>query len=143
MGDVVSTVKQEENDAAAIGLVKQEILAHLVALDESGDGKISHDELEQVIRTPHSKALFRRLKINFPFFVELQKGAFGSKPIPIKDVLELMVMSRGDNVVTVESMAGALVTITNELVGVKTALEEDLARIEARLSRSSQFHHST
>merc|ERR1719487_3226091 len=52
--DVVSTVKAEEQAATAIGLLKQELLASLLKCDD-GDGKISEEELLELIHAPHSK----------------------------------------------------------------------------------------
>merc|ERR1719162_2672284 len=97
--DVVSTVKAEETEANAIGLLKQELLADLTECDD-GDGKISQKELHAVMDAPRSRAILRRLKINYPFLKELQKGMY-TKPdmqVPVKDILELMVLCRGDNV---------------------------------------------
>jgi len=136
--DVVSTVKQEESSAAAIGLMKQEILHELRDCDESGDGKISQSELARVMRKPRSRALLRRLRINYSFFLELQKGVYkkSHEPVPIQAILELMVLSRGDNVATVESMSGALVTIINELSSVRQILASDISSLENHLTYS-------
>jgi len=135
--DVVSTVKQEESSAAAIGLMKQEILKHLNDCDTSGDGKISQMELARVMHKPRSKALLRKLRINYSFFLELSKGVFSKhhEPVAIQDVLELLVLSRGDNVATVESMSGALVTIINELVSVRTILRNDINTLEVTMTK--------
>jgi len=134
--DVVSTVKAEEQSATAIGLLKQELLASLAACDD-GDGKISKQELMGLVHAPKSKALFRRLKVNHAFLVELLTELY-RKPgmqIPIQDVLELMVQCRGENVSTVETMSGALVRIINELGSVKNILEKDLGKLEKHLER--------
>merc|ERR550537_807873 len=61
--DVVSRVGQEQRDATAIGLVKQELLADLVACDD-GDGKISQEELLNLMNKSTSKALMKKLNIN-------------------------------------------------------------------------------
>jgi len=54
-------------------------------------------------------------------------------PIPINDVLGWLIMARGDNVATVESMAEALVTIIKQFSMTKTAIEtETEAGREAR-----------
>jgi len=134
--DVVSTVKAEEQSATAIGLLKQELLVSLASCDD-GDGKISEAELKVVMHHPKSKALFRRLKINHAFLIELQRGLY-RKPgmqVPILDILELMVQCRGENNATVETMSGALVRIINELTTVRGVLETDLGKLENRLAR--------
>jgi len=135
--DVVSTVKAEEQSATAIGLLKQELLASLTACDD-GDGKISEDELLGLIHSPKSKALFRRLKINHAFLVQLLSGLYRRPGIsvPIQEILELMVQCRGENVSTVETMSGALVRIIRELGSVKTIIETDISKMENRLSQN-------
>merc|ERR1719353_1937778 len=49
--DVVSRVGQEQRDAAAIGLVKQELLEMIQGFDD-GDGKISQNHLMAVMKHP-------------------------------------------------------------------------------------------
>jgi len=135
--DVVSTVKAEEQSASAIGLLKQELLASLTACDD-GDGKISQEEMKGIMHAPKSKALFKRLKVNHAFLVELLSGLYkrpGSS-VPIQEILELMVQCRGENAATVETMSGALVRIINELSSVKTVIEKDIASMETRLAMS-------
>lgn len=132
--DVVSSVKAEEQDAVAIGLLKQELLNKLSELDD-GDGRISEEELQALISVPHSKALLKKMNVNHAFFVELIKSMY-SKPgmlVPITSILELMVTCRGDNVSTVETMAGALVRIISEVTHVKQILEGDMRRMEKHL----------
>lgn len=135
--EVVSEVKTEETNANAIGLMKQELLKSLKDCVDSDD-RITQAQLMKVMDAPRCRALMKRLRINYPFFLALQKGAYAkpNAPVPIKDVLELMVMSRGENVATVESMAGALVSIINELSNVKVILESDLCGLEARLANN-------
>jgi len=135
--DVVSTVKAEEQSATAIGLLKQELVETLTACDD-GDGKISQTELDGVLNCAKSKHLFKRLKINHAFLVELLRGLY-KRPglqVPIQDILELMVQCRGENVSTVETMSGALVRIINELKSVKMTLETDLNKMEENIQHN-------
>merc|ERR1740138_1869859 len=64
--DVVSRVGAEQRDATAIGLVRQEILSDLKRYD-GGDGKISQEELYQVMTNPKSRAVLKKLNINLAF----------------------------------------------------------------------------
>jgi len=132
--DVVSTVKAEEQSATAVGLLKQELLGSLVACD-NGDGKISHEELNSVMTCPHSKALLKKLNVNHAFLMELLKELYTKDgvEVPIKDILDLMVTCRGENVITVETMAGALVRIIKEVDSVREKLETDLGALENHL----------
>jgi len=132
--DVVSTVKAEEQNATAVGLLKQELLGSLMACD-NGDGKITHEELHAVIHSAHSKGLLKKLNVNHSFLVELIKELYDKpgRQVPIKEILDLMVNCRGDNVITIETMAGALVRIIKEITDVKEALERDLGSLERQL----------
>jgi len=142
--DVVSRVGSEQRDATAIGLVKQELLSDLKRFD-GGDGKISQKELRRVMNSPESKRLLRKLDINRGFLLELQKMMF-TKPgqqVTIKSVLELMIMCRGENPTTVQSMAGGLLSVIREVGEVKCILENDLTKmkesIEATVRKSVQL----
>jgi len=132
--DVVSTVKAEEQSATAVGLLKQELLSSLTDCDD-GDGKISHAELHALMTSPHSKALLKKLNVNFSFLMALMKEMY-TKPgmsVPIKDILDMMVNCRGENVITIETMAGALVRIIKEVGDVKDTLERDLGSLQKSL----------
>jgi hypothetical protein len=134
--DVVSRVGSEQRDATAIGLVKQELMADLKQFD-GGDGKISQEELLQVMSNPNSKALLKKLNINRLFLLELQKMMF-TKPgqqVSIKSALTLMVMCRGDNPTTVEAMAGGLLSVVREISDVKNSLEKNMKSLEAHMRR--------
>jgi len=135
--DVVSRVGSEQRDATAIGLVKQELRQELMEAD-GGDGKISQEELLKIMKNPHSKALMRKLNINAAFLAELQKMMF-TKPgqqVSIKQVLNLMIMCRGDNATTVESMSGAILSIITEIVEVRKILERDMGVMRQNLEDS-------
>jgi len=133
--DVVSRVGSEQRDATAIGLVKQELLVDLKEFD-GGDGKISQDELMTVMKSPSSTALLKKLNINRLFLLELQKMMFTrpGQQVTIKAILELMIMCRGDNVVTVESMAGGLLSIISELSDVRKVLENDITQLKIAMN---------
>jgi len=129
--DVVSRVGSEQRDATAIGLVKQELLEDLKEFD-GGDGKISQQELLKVMHNPKSKALLKKLNINRLFLLELQKMMF-TKPgqqVSIKACLELMVMCRGDNATTVESLAGGLLAVIGEVTTLRQVLEKDTKNLD-------------
>merc|ERR1719247_2867784 len=129
--DVVSRVGQEQRDAQAIGLVKQEILADLKQFD-GGDGKISQKELLRVMKHPQSKALMKKLNINRLFLMELQRMMFPNEhsQVTIKAVLELMILCRGDNQATVEAIAGGFCFLSQEVMEVKTKLTSQLQAIK-------------
>merc|ERR1719506_746345 len=129
--DVVSRVGQEQRDAQAIGLVKQEILADLKQFD-GGDGKISQKELLRVMKHPQSKALMKKLNINRLFLMELQRMMFPHEhsQVTIKAVLELMILCRGDNQATVEAIAGGFCFLSQEIMEVKTKLTSQLQAIK-------------
>merc|ERR1719506_2798487 len=132
--DVVSRVGQEQRDSQAIGLVKQELLEIITEAD-GGDGKISHEELGKVMKHPKSVAVLKKLNINRLFLMELQKMMFPKKTstVPIKAVLELMIMCRGDNTATVETLSGGFCFLASELGDLKTRLVDNIKILEIDL----------
>lgn len=129
--DVVARVGQEQRDANAVGLVKQELLANLKKYD-NGDGQITQEELLVVMNEPKSRAVLKKLNINRAFVLELQKMMFThvGQRVPIKAVLQLMVMCQGWNTATVESVSGGILAIIHELSALRRQLERDLEMIQ-------------
>jgi hypothetical protein len=123
--DVVSRVGQEQRDAQAVGLVKQEILGELQKF-ETGDGKIGQRQLLKVMKHPQCKALMKKLNINRLFMMELQRMMFPTErsQVPLKAILDLMILCRGDNQATVEALAGGCCFLNQELAEVKKYLVE-------------------
>merc|ERR1719446_1160193 len=96
--------------------MKQELLEDLLEFG-GDDGRISLGELFTVMNHPKSKALLKKLSINRLFLFELQKLLF-PKPdvtIPIKAVMDLMLLCRGNNKATVHALAGGFCFVAQEM----------------------------
>jgi hypothetical protein len=121
--DVVARVGQEQRDAHAIGLVKQELLQELQGFADD-DGKVSQQNLMSVMKNPQAAAVLKKLNINRIFLMELQKMMFpkADSKVPIKAILELMIMCRGDNVATVEALSGGFCFLEGVMLEVKDQL---------------------
>lgn len=132
--EVVSQVNQEQRDAAALGLVRQELLVDLNNF-AGEDGKISQAELFEVMNNPKSRALLRKLNINCAYVLELQRMMFTrpGQSVSIKTILELLVMCRGDVPTTVETMAGGLLSVIHEITTLRESFEQSLTAIEHRV----------
>jgi hypothetical protein len=117
--DVVSGVAQERKDADTIALVRQEMLADLLKFD-GGDGKVSKDEMFALVQGPKSRALMKKLNINRLFMLQMATLMYPNQNshVPIRTVLDLMVMCKGDNNATVDIIASALCYLSNE-VGIQ------------------------
>merc|ERR1712232_1071453 len=104
--EVVSEVARGEKDDNEIRLIKEHILVELMKFDDDGDGMVSKSELERVIRNPKSIAVFRSLDVNVPYLMELQKMLYPKKDarVPMKAIMELMLMCRGSLATTVKHM---------------------------------------
>jgi hypothetical protein len=152
--DVVSQVGQERRDSDTIGLVRQEILTDLLKFDQ-GDGKISKVEMMSMVEGPKSKSLMKKLNINRMFMTQMASLMYpdDDAEVPIKTVLELMIMCKGDNGATVQVIASALCFLSNELAELhhnmvfhlhmaKGSDGEDLPLIPA-LSSSSNLKKSS
>jgi hypothetical protein len=118
--DVVSGISQDQHESHDVALVRQELLGNLIAFDD-GDGKISKWELTQVMENPGSKAVLQKLKINRLFLLELQELLFpkDSTSVPIKSVLDLLLLCRGANSTKVEVFAAGILFIVNEITEMK------------------------
>jgi hypothetical protein len=130
--DVVSQVGQERRDSECIGLVRQELLGDFQKYDD-GDGKISREEFLLIVNSDNSKALLKKLNINRLFLLEVADLMFPSTTdvqVPIKTILEMMIMCRGSNTATVEIVSSALMFLSNELGaledGISTKIENEL-----------------
>jgi len=123
--DVCTRVSQEQRDAAAIGIIKQELLDMLQSFN-GGDGRVAHNELMTVMKHPRAVAVMKHLNINRVFLMELQKMMYVKEDstVPIKQVLELMIMCRGDNSATVEALAGGFCFIEGVMLEIKDQLKE-------------------
>jgi voltage-gated sodium channel len=121
--DVVAHVGQERRDADNIGLVRQEILTQLQHLDQ-GDGNISRLEMMNVLEGNQAKALLKKLNINRLFLTQIATLMYpdDDAKVPIRTVLELMVMCKGDNQATVEIIASSLCFLSSELAELETSL---------------------
>jgi hypothetical protein len=130
--DVVSSVGREQRDALAVGLVKQVLLGELQQFD-GGDGKISQIELMSVMNNPNSLALINKLNINRLFFLELAKMMFANpdSQVAIKNVLDLLILCRGDNQATVQTLAGGFGFLFAELIEVKHSLVQSIQFLKA------------
>jgi hypothetical protein len=124
--EVVSAVAQAEKDDAAIRLAKETILVNLQKFDD-GDGLITKPELQGVMRDPQSKAVLASLNIDRLFFLELQQMLFkeDGDSVPIKTIMELMLMCRGDLPVSVQHMASTqalLIWLLDQFEGRLTSM---------------------
>jgi hypothetical protein len=151
--DVVSQVGQERRDAECIGLVRQELLGHLKKVD-GGDGRISKEEFEALMEVPTSRALLKKLNINRLFLTEVANLMFpagSGTTVPIRTILEILIMCKGDNIATVQIIASALCFLSNELSEMQehvamhmsaVAPQAALADSPRRPETPTELHHT-
>jgi len=134
--DVVSQVGQERRDSRAVGVVRQELLGTLKELGD-GEGNISQAELLQVMSHAKCTAVLEHLNINRAFLLQMQNLMFPTPQakVSIKAILELMIMCRGEETATVQTLAGGLCFVEQQLSSVMAKI---ISLDEARdpLSRS-------
>jgi hypothetical protein len=121
--DVVAKVNEEQRQAETVGMVKQELLGKLQEVDD-GDGKISHEELTRVMNDPTSRAVLKKLGINRLFLMQLQAMLYPTpgSVVPIKSALELLVLCKSDNPVTIETLAGGFCYVFRELELIRSEI---------------------
>jgi len=144
----VNAVAEGEMDDAAIRLVKESILTDLRKFDADGNGMISRGELAQVMNDPQSKSVMKALNVDRLFMIELQ-GMLFPKPdseVPIKKIIELMLICRGDLACTVQTLASGLSYVATVIGQVEERMTLQLGSMAAScvaMSEQSAHHHIT
>jgi hypothetical protein len=135
MCDVVSKVGAEQRAAASVAMVKQELLEEFTKRD-NGDGRISRQEFDECLNGQSCRAVLKHLRINPLFFTELANLFYtddsgdSQKRVPIKTILELLVMCKGDNVATVELVATCICFLNNMLTEMEERLMDHMHHIK-------------
>mmetsp|Transcript_99631 Transcript_99631/g.157134 ORF Transcript_99631/g.157134 Transcript_99631/m.157134 type:complete len:205 (+) Transcript_99631:2-616(+) len=124
MCDVVAQVGLEQRQAKAIAILKGQ-LQHEFAARDNGDGLISQSELNEILESEGSALVFSHLKINPVFYANMASLFYegSDAAVPIKTLLEVMILCKGDGMVTVD--------LLSLVVGY---LDKTLLELENRLS---------
>eukprot|EP00928_Gymnodinium_smaydae_P037278 TRINITY_DN25907_c0_g1_i1.p1 TRINITY_DN25907_c0_g1~~TRINITY_DN25907_c0_g1_i1.p1 ORF type:complete len:618 (-),score=99.35 TRINITY_DN25907_c0_g1_i1:62-1780(-) len=104
--EVVTEVAQDERDEAAIILVKDEILGMLKSFDADNSGTITQSEMLNVMADPQAAAVLETLDVDVRYLLELQEMIYEepNAMVPIEDVMELILRTRGSLTMTVSHM---------------------------------------
>lgn len=142
--EVVTQVAQRERDSKAIRLLKETMLIHLKQYD-GGDGKISKDQLKEVMSEKSSRELLDHLNIDTVFMLALQKMLYTKHDtlIPIKGVMELMLTCRGDTPATVHTIANCLSYLSSRLDKLDLHLKDHAASIYSMTHGHAPLERST
>jgi len=130
---VVNAVAESEMNDAAVRLVKESILMDLKQYDKDGNGLITQDELMHVMNDRQSKNILKKLNIDRLFMLELQRMLF-PKPdstVPIKKIVELMLMCRGDLACTVQTLSSGLSYVSTVMHQIEQRMTLQLGSLEA------------
>jgi len=140
--EVVSETNRQHEAARVINVMKQQVMWKLAQFDD-GDGKITLQELEQLLNDPECKTVFRNLNINRLFLMEMQKLMFPTKDsaINFKPLTEMMLSCRGDNPATVETIANGLSYLSEEVKSSQRRVERKLEKcFDSLFCRLHQLH---
>jgi len=104
--EVMMAVSKGQRDEADAILVKHALYA-LLEKYGNADGCLTRKGLSKVMRTKRSKDVLSHLNVDELFVTELQTTLFkgADTEVPIKGIIELMLMCRGDMPCTVQHMA--------------------------------------
>lgn len=132
--EVVSDTNKEHEAAKVVTIMKQQLVDKLRAFDD-GDGKINQAELAEIMRDPDCKALLRSLRINRLFLLEMQRLMFPTpdSSVAFKPLTEMMLMCRGDNSATVETMASGFSYLVSEVREAEQRTIQRLAKLESHV----------
>merc|ERR1712151_250875 len=95
---VVNTVAETEKDKLEIRLLKGTLLVLLKSLDTSGDGKISWDELEQLLNDEASSKVLESLEVKPAYLMDYGEMFFEDSEtgeLDLADIMDLILMLRG------------------------------------------------
>jgi len=142
--EVVGSVTRSETDEAATKLVQESILVELQKFDD-GDGMISREELDTVLQDPHSQDILRSLDIDILFLTELQAALFRGagktdKRIPIKGILELMLLCRGDLPSTVRHIASGQAFMHSLIAKLEKHVTKEVRKLKASLDLQARWY---
>jgi len=135
--EVVGDTTKEKAAAKNVAIMKSQIVERLRRFDD-GDGLITQIELAKIMQDPHSKKVLRSLNINELFLLQMLKMAYPrpDSAVAFKPLTEIMLMCIGDSPATVETMAGGISYMINEVQELQTATESRLANLEAELTKA-------
>lgn len=137
--EVVSAVAQAEKDEAAIKMVKDSILLQLKRFD-NGDGMITKDELDKVMNDSTSREVLQQLNVDRLFSLQLQQVLFpkDDSEVPIKGIMELMLMCRGDLSVTVKHLASSQAAMVSTVNAFEKRVSTSLQLFNKRMLQSEK-----
>merc|ERR1712216_380745 len=107
--EVVSTVGAIEKEQIAVDNLQKTVLDELRKFDD-GDGLITKDELMKVVRHPGARQVLRSLEVDVNYLKDFGAMLFKEKDtkVPIDDMMQLILDSRGDLPPTVNNIHKAL-----------------------------------
>jgi len=131
--EVVSVVAATEKEDAAIKLMKDTLLVILLSLDEDKSGMISKEEMQYVIEDDDAMDALKSMQVNEKSLLEQLDMLFSSADeLSIEDIMNLILMLRGDRSVTVSDMTHGQ-SITRWKVG---ELRKDMKSLDRKLDKS-------
>jgi hypothetical protein len=133
--NVISAVNDETKDENDIACIRDQLSDTLMKHDD-GDGQLSQAELADALASHQATKLLADLNINFMFFKEMQRSMF---PTPtstasFEDVLQMMLMCRGDCTATVQALAGGFSFVALRLTEVEHHLSTTVEHIDRQVS---------
>eukprot|EP00812_Abedinium_dasypus_P015469 NODE_909_length_1315_cov_321.580952.p1 GENE.NODE_909_length_1315_cov_321.580952~~NODE_909_length_1315_cov_321.580952.p1 ORF type:complete len:381 (-),score=109.23 NODE_909_length_1315_cov_321.580952:155-1297(-) len=129
--EVVSSVANIEKEEGCVRVLQDLILGELMKHDADGNGAVNKEELESVLTEKTSMSIFEALEVNLNHLHALSEMLFAeSAELPIRSVMETMIMNRGDMPASFRHIAeGNSITRWT----LKAALKSSEAALEARL----------
>lgn len=114
--EVVSETNKEHKASKVVTIMKQQLTSKLKQFDD-GDGMITQPELATILQDPESQILLRSLNVNQLFLHQMQNLLFPTQDsaVAFKPLTEMLLMCRGDNLATVETMASGFSSLVSEI----------------------------
>merc|ERR1719506_2755418 len=102
---------------------------------------ITHEELDEVLQDPHSQEILHSLDIDRLFLTELQSALFrsGGERVPIKGILELVLLCRGELPSQVKHVASGQAFLHSLITQLDKHVTKHLQRLQASLDRQARY----
>jgi len=131
--EVVDDTTIKKAAAKDVAVMKCQIVERLRKFDVEGDGTITQRELDHIMQDGHTKDILSSLNINELFLSQMLQLLFPrpDSVVAFKPLTEMLLLCRGDNQASVETMASGFSYVVDEIKTLQVATEEKINELES------------
>eukprot|EP00931_Biecheleriopsis_adriatica_P009297 TRINITY_DN110372_c0_g1_i1.p1 TRINITY_DN110372_c0_g1~~TRINITY_DN110372_c0_g1_i1.p1 ORF type:complete len:677 (-),score=176.51 TRINITY_DN110372_c0_g1_i1:14-2044(-) len=137
--EVVSEVKKDDEQAAAVQLMQQHLRGMLCELDADGDDSISRKELQDVVRNQKAVSVLRQLEVEPEAVLVLTEALFEDDEdagreakVTREELLEVILKIRGNREVTMQDIISAQMDLRKVVLRETAELMDMVKKLEPK-----------